>query len=1000
MKPLWLELENFGPYRQHAVDLTLFSKAGLFLIHGDTGAGKSTLLDAMSFALFGKGLGSRAQHEHLRNRAVGTDQRTSVTLTFSLRGESWTVFRSLEFERPSRRGGGTTKGPSEARLERVGGAAVASPSRVTEEVEALLGIGHHQFSRLMVLPQGEFRELLLAGAADREKLLERLFGTELFVQVEERLKARAKALDEDLKGQRARLSSLLEPAGAEDPAELALLAAEATARAEALGEEASQARARTDDAEATLQRVSGCARRNAERARWRAALAASVERAPSLERARQALALALRAEACAAALERSEAARGAEARCVEVARARSEALASAERALADGALAPEAERALEGESRSALEALLALERALEDLTVVAREEAAVASEEERLARLRRERDAVAARRTAAAAALASLEDALDPALAAREAEAAARAMELSRRVDDARRRESFRDELREAERGLLLEEQRRTLAQERLGEALARLERAVEAERGALAATLAGSLRAGLPCPVCGATEHPTPARPVEGGASAREEAERQVAERREQLGRSEVERAKAHGALEGLRRADPLGAGEDLETLQRAAEESVETLRQARAARAEAEARLRRRAAQAEALGALEQDLARRGDAIAHLEAELSRRSEGLARARARLPEERSAEAVAGRVSALRATEARCRQGLSRLREARSQAERALASAQASSEAAGEALAAARRSCAEAEREARAALAAQGLSAEDARALRLPEAERARLQAELDAFGREAQAARAHLAELGEDERFEPSEAVAAEALTSAREALGALHREAGSATERASRLRDLEARCRAAAEAYTTLEARWKTVKSVADLVDGKPDHKVRLSRYVLLEEFDQVVASASDRLEVMSDGRFRVRRRLVRSAGHEFDLVVEDAFGGAEERAVATLSGGEMFMASLALALGLSDVVQAHAGGIRLESLFVDEGFGSLDEEALDKAVGVLEALPEGDRMVGVVSHVGELRKRIPARLEVLRTEHGAETRPHIRMRTSAR
>jgi exonuclease SbcC len=183
-----------------------------------------------------------------------------------------------------------------------------------------------------------------------------------------------------------------------------------------------------------------------------------------------------------------------------------------------------------------------------------------------------------------------------------------------------------------------------------------------------------------------------------------------------------------------------------------------------------------------------------------------------------------------------------------------------------------------------------------------------------------------------------------------------------------------------------------------RWQTVRRVSDVVNGRHEGKTRLSRYVLLEQFDRVVACASARLELMSDGRFALRRRESRHTGGEFDLLVDDAYAGSMERPVATLSGGEMFLASLAMALGLSDVVQAWAGGVRVESLFVDEGFGALDEEALDKAVSVLEAIGENRRMVGVVSHVAELRKRIPARLEVIRTERGSVSRSSVRGRAA--
>jgi hypothetical protein len=146
------------------------------------------------------------------------------------------------------------------------------------------------------------------------------------------------------------------------------------------------------------------------------------------------------------------------------------------------------------------------------------------------------------------------------------------------------------------------------------------------------------------------------------------------------------------------------------------------------------------------------------------------------------------------------------------------------------------------------------------------------------------------------------------------------------------------------------------------------------------------------DEVLVAASHRLRVMTRGRFDLERDRTREDARRaggLDLVVLDAYTGTS-RPVNTLSGGEEFMASLSLALGLADVVQSHAGGIRLDTIFVDEGFGNLDEEALDLALQTLLQLREGGRLVGIVSHVGELRERISARLEVTTTPQGSSAR----------
>jgi len=143
------------------------------------------------------------------------------------------------------------------------------------------------------------------------------------------------------------------------------------------------------------------------------------------------------------------------------------------------------------------------------------------------------------------------------------------------------------------------------------------------------------------------------------------------------------------------------------------------------------------------------------------------------------------------------------------------------------------------------------------------------------------------------------------------------------------------------------------------------------------------------DDVLIEASHRLSLMSKGRYRLLRKEDRAKGNRasgLDLEVEDAYTG-RIRAVATLSGGESFMAALALALGLSDVVQAYAGGIRLDTLFIDEGFGSLDPESLDLAIRTLTDLQQSGRMIGIISHVTELKEQIPLRIDILSSERGS-------------
>jgi exonuclease SbcC len=187
---------------------------------------------------------------------------------------------------------------------------------------------------------------------------------------------------------------------------------------------------------------------------------------------------------------------------------------------------------------------------------------------------------------------------------------------------------------------------------------------------------------------------------------------------------------------------------------------------------------------------------------------------------------------------------------------------------------------------------------------------------------------------------------------------------------------------LAKLAADLREQAVQHQALQARYAVVKRVSDLANGVGGQRMSFQRYVLSTLLEEVLAATTQRLQVMSKGRFELRRAVSamdRRTAAGLDLEAFDQYTGTL-RPVTTLSGGESFLTSLALALGLSDVVQSYAGGIRLDAIFVDEGFGTLDTEALDFAIRALKDLQQAGRMVGIISHVTELREWIDARLEV--------------------
>ena len=194
-------------------------------------------------------------------------------------------------------------------------------------------------------------------------------------------------------------------------------------------------------------------------------------------------------------------------------------------------------------------------------------------------------------------------------------------------------------------------------------------------------------------------------------------------------------------------------------------------------------------------------------------------------------------------------------------------------------------------------------------------------------------------------------------------------------------------------EREIRARIKDIAAVEEKWAWVRALSNTANGTVSgkEKIMLEAYIQTTYFDRIINRANTRLLAMTGGQYELKRRREAEnnrsqSGLELDVV--DHYNGTE-RSVKTLSGGESFKASLSLALGLSDEIQSSAGGIRLDTMFVDEGFGSLDDESLRQAVRVLQGLTEGERLVGIISHVSELKERIDTQIVVTKEKSGGST-----------
>jgi exonuclease SbcC len=997
-----LELAGFGPFlERQSVDFDAFADDGIFLIAGRTGAGKSSVLDGVCFALYGSVPRYESGEKRLRSDHCGPEDPTEVTLEFTAEGSRWRVRRSPEYERPKKNGGGFTTQAPQALLEEFSSGTwtgvAARPRDVAARLDEILGLTQQQFLQVILLAQNRFARFLLARNDERQALLRTLFATRTYEDYERELESRRKdaeralaaegdtarvlvdegellARESDLDGT-TRGAMAAEPTDAATPPESVDAVRPLADRVVALVRAVERAEYRVDtlarardgaDAElaaATERERAAAALRAAQEQRLtaRAALEALEARAERIAEMRAELALANAAEALRSSIENAGRAESAARRAADAER---DALARCS-ALGEGSPTNASLRDREDELAATIAASDAALAAEGERTAIDASLHAARESEQAMLREMAELDE---RRRPVPALLAQLSERLTAVAGAARGAESARAIlaDTERRRAAAHEAVALEATVRTAEREAL---ERGTAVTTTAARLTALLQRRLDGAAGDLAAALVD----GEPCPVCGAVDHPHPAPvsddPVGDDEIAAAEAEKDAAIDADRAAALAWRAARDAHALIAVR-----AGGDDVATLDAAVESAAAAL-----SRAEADV------SAAEALTAEHAELSALAEAAA---LEHARLTEALAEVRQRVAlDEQRATAAATIVDAARgefATVAERRADAVGRRDA----VRALAEAGAELALRTQVLADAR-----ADRDARlAASTFDDPSAVEA-ALRDPAA-RARLDDAVREHESAARAAKERLLELelalvdAPDELVDldgPARAVAVarEAFTSAISALTA-------ATGVAERLRDLTQRADAATEGITALADRHAVIARLANTVAGRAPntHRMTLETFVLAAELEEIVGAANLRLAEMSSGRYRLQHSdalAARGAASGLGLEIMDAFTG-QARPPQSLSGGESFLASLALALGLAEIVTARAGGLRLDTLFIDEGFGSLDDDTLDLAMRTLDELRQGGRTVGVISHVASMKEQVPAQLLVEATPQG--------------
>ncbi|WP_304270364.1 SMC family ATPase [Pseudoglutamicibacter cumminsii] len=1065
MKLHSLTITAFGPFADtQTINFDELAGTGLFLLQGDTGAGKTTILDAVCFALYGKLPGVRGElgaNPPVRSSYAADSVGASVELEFSIGAQRYRVKRSPSWDRPKLRGEGTTLEHAKAFVEQLidgewvsRGAKPADVNTFLDGDQGLLGLSLDQFTRVAMLPQGEFAQFLKSNTNERDQLLSTLFDVSLYenlqrvandhskhleAQTRETEQAFARSLDK-LEGLAVRYeleSAESEVAEGQNPEPDATehdvewgrdLTRAALQRVEQRKEAHQVVLGRYEEARQQLTQLETVVSDAKEYEKYRLTRTELEDTQASAEQKRQALKqheLASEAQRFLNAEEKASHAVNKLRAAFQNARAElprtlpveqpKNAYPYAQLALrgdeASGIEASEVDAQAETEAISQpVEAFVAWELAIKQADTLHRklitsQEACKASA---LALRRahtdyeqRQAQAELARKDLAEAQI-QRENALETKNSCEIPEEGSEL--LQERLKKLSEQAAAARKVEEAEAAYTAAHQRSETTQSTLDEARKRESDLYTQREAHLVASLAQDLTPGQPCSVCGATEHPAPAAYNDTATSTAPEssaASKPVASRHStvvserdieaaQHERQQAERAndEAHNqerqSYEQLSEARATAGGLSLEQAQTSIDELTQKLQRVRQ---QEDALVRAENAVSAAEKAVDDsrnrlEYAETESKASHERLDASQKEDTQRRAEQQslLGDWDSIETLRAALEAFSEYMRRCIDLHSRtvesqaaLNEIRTEAETYLSKHGIM----------------------RAEVTNHLLDEEQATILKHDVKQREELEARCKALAMLGAVQRA--SQRIDEGKATPSEEQLVEqrtrlaSLEEHKDAALKAHNDAEHAHENIQEM--FHELCEADSR-RGELGAEAQRAKSIAAALNGTGGENLKsmsIRAYVLAARLEAVAEAATHRLSVLSDGRYRILHDDAKSRNRKagLDLVVEDSWNSTV-RPTATLSGGETFLVSLALALGLADIVQEETGGITIETLFVDEGFGTLDKETLDKAMSGIDRLRQDGRMIGIVSHVEELRSQIPDQIYVKKTRNGSSVK----------
>ncbi|WP_394140659.1 AAA family ATPase [Cytobacillus oceanisediminis] len=1038
MRPLKLKMQAFGPYADsEQIDFTELGNRRMFVISGKTGSGKTTIFDGISYAIYGKASGEDRNGPELRSQFARNETLTEVSLEFTLRNKSYYISRSPQQEKKKERGDGTTIVSAKAELyiydENGSRQLLASNVRdVDEKIKEIMIIDSNQFRQILMIPQGEFRKLLTSESKDKEVILQRLFHTQIYKRIEEKLKEDASELKRTVEDQvklrdqlllqaqavfNKELMAYLEAGSVNDTILLPLINAEIgqmregleqlTAAGKSQKEKRDKLQQKLYEAETIIKQLKARDELKQRKNELEGLKEEFAGKENLISLAQKAALLSQQEQLCHELKKDLDVSK-------EELTALKKSIASLAGLLEENEERWEAEKKREDERKQAGEKVNRLQNMKEDIHSYAEVEKQVRALEEKLETLRLQKkhkdEAI------------KTSDHKIQVLAEEKQEIEKSHLKL---LEHDRRLEKMAEEIErlhkyeelQGDYTLALEvfeKKKRYFEQtaSRLEDARMLVE---ELERKWLhgqASILANQLQNGEACPVCGSDHHPNPA-----ASQTDIPDEKDLKAAKQHAAEIEADKAKAESSF--------YESQSNMKSIENTLCELFKLIQKQRPDTEKGD------------LPIIKSTLLAQRKDLLNLQEELKKKSSRLEACTLEMEKShQQKEALGAEIERLQSQindtailHAEKKGNLTRMTEAIPENLRSMEAYQANLKAAVDKLETLQKSLEIAQQkfqDTKAAYMAEKAKMEtiERQAVKLEE----KLAVERQNFVQ-------RMKDQGFDSYGEYRNAKKTEHEVRALEVEVREYREeVRSVTDRYSevlqllegvekpdveslqaRLKETDDHLKQLQDQYTNLymkkkhneetlqkitginekmkvlEERYKVIGHLYEISKGQNTYRVTFERFVLAAFLDDILREANGRLTRMTSGRYQLLRKTDRSKGNAqsgLELLVFDQYTG-QERHVKTLSGGESFKAALALALGLADVVQQYAGGVSLETMFIDEGFGTLDPESLDQAIEALIDIQSSGRLVGIISHVPELKERIDARLEVTASQTGSST-----------